>query len=642
MCDCPNRLGGLIGGFLIEAFRYIENNSILNKQDIDVLKKQTIYGREITTTARIAKMNMILQGDGHSGIEQADSLANPIDGEYDVVVTNIPFSQKTEYGKYYYNGIAKNNGDAVCVLHCLRSLKEGGRMALIVPEGFLFRNDLAEVREFLLNKAKLQSVISLPQGVFLPYTGVKTDILYFVDAHKTNNQKSYWYFDVKNDGYTLDNHRRKIKGNNDLNKINSVNIIDNGQIEDMQTIGFSIIDINKVKKNNYNLIGNIYLDDIYKDTRFGNVEYLKVKEFAKLIRGISYSKNQIRDSDADNTIRVVTTKAAQQEGIITKDTVIIEKENINLKDKLLKNNDIIISLANSLEHLGRVTFVDNMNKNITFGAFLGVIRCEKNNITPKYIYYAFLSDMVKKQIHTHAKTTTNISNIGFKEIYNILIPIYDLNYQINIVNELESYEAIIKSANNIINNYKTNFSTSSIENKVKLGDETYFELIMGQSPPSSSYNTDGDGILFIQGSKEFGDMYPNPIMFCTEPKKIAPKNSILISVRAPVGDINIANNEICIGRGLAAIIPTSKVNYKYLFFALKNIEKSIREKGYGSTFPAITKKDLSNIEIPLPDLKTQNDIVKKLEKEWQLIEQQKEVVKTFNSKMIERINEIFN
>lgn len=102
----------------------------------------------------------------------------------------------------FNNGIAKNNGDAACVLHCLQNLKEGGRMALVVPEGFLFRKDTAAVRQFLLSKAKLQLVISLPQGTFLPYTGVKTSILYFIDAHKPNNQKEYWFYEVKNIGVT--------------------------------------------------------------------------------------------------------------------------------------------------------------------------------------------------------------------------------------------------------------------------------------------------------------------------------------------------------------------------------------------------------------------------------------------------------
>ncbi|WP_162180272.1 N-6 DNA methylase [Rickettsia felis] len=76
-------------------------------------------------------------------------------------------------------------------MHCLQNLKESGRMALVVPEGFLFRKDTSSVRQFLLSKAKLQLVISLPQSTFLPYTGVKTSILYFTDAHKPDKQKYY-------------------------------------------------------------------------------------------------------------------------------------------------------------------------------------------------------------------------------------------------------------------------------------------------------------------------------------------------------------------------------------------------------------------------------------------------------------------
>lgn len=208
------------GGFLTEAFNYIKENNIINTdEDLERLRHNTLYGREITTTARIAKMNMILHGDGHSGIQQINSLENP---EYirpttnqtlkfDIIVTNMPFSQEItkktiKNGKtvtenhithLYYNGIAKNNGDASCVLHCLQNLREGGRMALVVPEGFLFRRDTAAVRQFLLSKAKLQTVISLPQGTFLPYTGVKTSILYFTDAHKPNYQRYYWFYEKK-------------------------------------------------------------------------------------------------------------------------------------------------------------------------------------------------------------------------------------------------------------------------------------------------------------------------------------------------------------------------------------------------------------------------------------------------------------
>lgn len=95
-------------------------------------------------------------------------------------------------------------------MKAINSASANGRMALVVPEGFLFRKDLTKTREYLLKNCQLQSIISLPQGVFLPYTGVKTDIIYATKVNQkikdSERNKSFWYFDVKSDGYTLDNH----------------------------------------------------------------------------------------------------------------------------------------------------------------------------------------------------------------------------------------------------------------------------------------------------------------------------------------------------------------------------------------------------------------------------------------------------
>jgi len=141
---------------------------------------------------------------------------------------------------------------------------------------------------------------------------------------------------------------------------------------------------------------------------------------------------------------------------------------------------------------------------------------------------------------------------------------------------------------------------------VRLSDVA--EIVMGQSPPSSTYNTEGKGLPFLQGSAEFGYIFPSPTLFCSSPIKIAKKGSILISVRAPVGDLNIANAEICIGRGLAAIIPTPKVSKWYLFYTLMILRAIIKRLASGSTFEAITKEQLETLKIPLPPLEEQKKI----------------------------------
>lgn len=122
------------------------------------------------------------------------------------------------------------------------------------------------------------------------------------------------------------------------------------------------------------------------------------------------------------------------------------------------------------------------------------------------------------------------------------------------------------------------------------------ELIMGQSPPSSTYNENGNGVAFFQGKSDFGFRYPTPRLFCSAPMKLARPRDILMSVRAPVGPTNIADQECCIGRGLAAIRPRD-VDGEFLFFNLRYIEKFIASLGTGSTFHAINKSQLGSVEV---------------------------------------------
>ncbi len=134
-------------------------------------------------------------------------------------------------------------------------------------------------------------------------------------------------------------------------------------------------------------------------------------------------------------------------------------------------------------------------------------------------------------------------------------------------------------------------------------------IIMGQSPPSDTYNREGLGMPFLQGKMEFGRMYPSPTTYTTQPLKIAEPNDILISVRAPVGDVNIAPYKICIGRGLAAIRFNPKTaNHMFYFYYLQYIKKQLETLGKGSTFKAITKKDLEELLIPLPPIKEQEKV----------------------------------
>lgn len=146
----------------------------------------------------------------------------------------------------------------------------------------------------------------------------------------------------------------------------------------------------------------------------------------------------------------------------------------------------------------------------------------------------------------------------------------------------------------------------------KLGESGVAVIIMGQSPPGSTYNSTGYGLPFYQGKADFGESSPTPRVWCSAPKKTAQPGDILLSGRAAVGPTNVADKECCIGRGLSAIRGSVNCITEYLHFFLKHIEPWLSGQGSGSTFKAIGKDKIQAIEIPLPPVAEQERIVEVL------------------------------
>ena len=166
-------------------------------------------------------------------------------------------------------------------------------------------------------------------------------------------------------------------------------------------------------------------------------------------------------------------------------------------------------------------------------------------------------------------------------------------------------------------------------------------ITMGQSPESSSYNEDGDGVPFFQGNADFGEIYPCVRVWSNEPKKMASANDILISVRAPIGALNYAKEDCCIGRGLAAITPSSRVNLKYIYYLLKAKKSELNSKGTGSTFKAIGKSVLEETIVPVLSIAEQNDIVSKIECVEDIIRKRRMQIDELDNLIKSRFVELF-
>ncbi len=175
---------------------------------------------------------------------------------------------------------------------------------------------------------------------------------------------------------------------------------------------------------------------------------------------------------------------------------------------------------------------------------------------------------------------------------------------------------------------------------VRLGDVCH--LNMGQSPESSSYNQNGEGLPFYQGNADFGDINPIARYWCSQPKKQASDGDILISVRAPIGALNFANEICCIGRGLAALTAKQNISEpRYIYYVLKSKHEELNSKGTGSTFKAISKKILEETLFPLPPLPVQKQIADTLDKASRLIDLRKQQLEKMDLLVKSKFIEMF-
>lgn len=651
------------GGFLIESFRHIYNNMARTEANLKTLRESTVYGNEITNTARITKMNMILAGDGHSNIEMKDSLANPIDGTstwkdeegkihhsgFDIVLANMPYSQKTKHGSLY--DLPNTNGDSICVQHCMKAINstvENGRMALVVPEGFLFRKDLAKTREYMLNHCKLQSIISLPQGVFLPYTGVKTDIIYATEVNKkvksSEKHKNFWYFDVKSDGYTLDNHRRKLDTSSDLAKYEEYRKLDEEQTSDMRKVGFEVIPLDKVHNNSFILVGSRYRTI----TTTSNYEVVNFSDIATLIRGVNYQKSQQSTYKTNNIILPADNITLDGELEIIKEIFVDDTVGLSEQKRLQKDDIFICMSSGSKEHVGKVAFIKH-DTSYYAGGFMGIVRTNPQKCLPKYLYFYLLaSDKYKEEIKLLTQGA-NINNIS-STINSIKIPLPSLEQQHKIVSELEGYHEILSSAKKIIANYKPHLNFPKDFKIVKLIDVCNINEV--SINPEQEYGE--NNFIYIDISSvdsRTGKINRTQKMKGTNAPSRAHrgmnKGDVLLSTVRPnlkaFAYVDFEPKDCVASTGFAVLTPKN-VNGKYLYYMLLDdfVGKQFEAAMGKAMYPSVNKSDLENLDILLPTEEEQEKMVKQIEIELDLIRPSETIIELFSAKIAEKIKEVWS
>lgn len=627
------------GGFLIESFRYIYNNMARTSTNLALLRQHTVYGNEITNTARITKMNMILAGDGHSNIKMIDSLATPVDGQFDIVLANMPYSQKTKHSSLY--DLPSANGDSICVQHCIKAINSvapNGRMALVVPEGFLFRKDLAKTREYLLDHCQLQSIISLPQGVFLPYTGVKTDIIYATKVNKkvksTEKRKDFWYFDVKSDGYTLDNHRRKLDAPSDLSKYEEYRKLDKDQTADMLKVGFEIIPLDKVRANSYILVGSRYRTQAILTTKY---DIAKIGDVATLANGFAFPVAfqgqtgtipfyKVSDMNSDgNEIEMhgsnnyVSIEVAQQQRWKTAPcgTVIFPK--------------IGAAIATNKK---RLLTRDSIFDNNVMGLICG------DKVLPKFLWYILSSFDISQWAFL-----ANPPSISKDAVLNQLIPLPSLEVQSSVVNELDCYQEIVNGAQKVVKSYIPIVPISKHWKQVTVGD--LFEIVLETIDPSTNageVTCIGLENIEANSGRIIGVTDCN---FSTlkSLKRVFKNSDILFGKLRPAlnkvtypGKNGICSTDIIVLRAKRTdIFPEF---YSHLL-RQSDFNSMVLNGVSGGQLPRVDTKYLLQLPVYKVPLDEQMQILQTIHKEQELTKTTEQLVNVFSAKIAARIREIW-
>ena len=273
-------------GFLVAAQEYLRENEadlFLNAGLKEHFNNHMFFGFDMDRTMlRIGAMNMLLHGVDNPNIEYRDSLSeqNTDKDKYTLVLANPPFKGSLDYEAVSADllKVTKTKKTELLFLALiLRSLKIGGRSATIVPDGVLFGSSKAhkEIRQEIVDNNKLEAIISMPSGVFKPYAGVSTAILIFTKTGAGGTDK-VWFYDMKADGYSLDDKRQEIEANDIPDIINRFNNLE-AETSRKRTEQSFFVDVQEIKDNGYDLSINKYKEIEYEEVKYDHPQEIMMK-----------------------------------------------------------------------------------------------------------------------------------------------------------------------------------------------------------------------------------------------------------------------------------------------------------------------------------------------------------------------------
>ena len=664
-------------GFLISAYKYIdkqakETNQLLTPDELKGLA-ENIQGYDISPDmVKLALVNMYLHKFKEPKIYEYDTLTklDRWDNYFDCILANPPFmTPKGGIQPHNRFGVKANRSEVLFVDYIMEHLNSTGRAGIIVPEGIVFQsaNAYKELRKKLVEENILYAVISLPSGVFQPYSGVKTSIL-LLDKQLAKKTDKILFVEIQNDGFDLGAQRREID-KNDLPE--AVEIINQWQnqishplLEERDGVRYqpenilktsklvTIVEKSKLAENGeYNLTASRY--KVTQDFSNCKWDMVKLEDVCDLQNGFAFKSADYVEQSNTLNIRMSNIRPNKTFDSTYNLKYLPDEFAKKYSDFLLNSGDVIIAMtdmATETKILGVPTFVEKepdknylMNQRVC--RFTDI---DEKILSKKYLSYVLQNPDIINNYKNYGNGGLQI-NISKKDILNQEIPLPPLEVQEEIVKELDGYQAVIDGAQKVIDNWKPTLPINPNWEKVKLGD--ICEVQSGGTPSKPKKEYWENGSIKWLGSTVCKDVrltnevtdYITEIGLQNSSAKIFKENTTLVAlVGATIGKTALLTYEATTNQNIAGIYPkdTTAVNPIYLFYAMQTLYNEFIKVGNGD-FKMANLSFIKSLTIYKPTASEQQMIVAKIEEEEKAIEECKKLIEIHKQKINDKIQSIW-
>jgi len=641
-------------GFLISSYKHIlransdaHGNSTLTPDDKGRLARN-FKGYDISPDmVRLSLVNLYLHGFVDPHIEEYDTLTSEEKwNEFaDVILANPLFmSPKGGIKPHRRFSVQSKRSEVLFVDYMAEHLTPNGRAGIIVPEGIIFQSGTSykQLRKMLVDKS-LVAVISLPAGVFQPYSGVKTSIL-ILDKSLARRSNSIAFFKVENDGFGLGAQRRAIE-KNDLSAAFEFlkawfSSIGSGR-EVVLNPNALIVPKEKIAGNgDYNLSGERYRENVARLHHFPLVRLADVCT-------VNPRKSQLNNLSPDTRVSFVPMADLNEHSIAFTPTDVKVLSEVTASYTYFENNDVLLAKVTPCFENGKAGIARNLLNGIGFGSSEFYVIRSSDKVLPEWVYFCVMHPVFRNAAIAQMTGTGGLQRVPRDYVDNFQIPLPPLEVQKEIVAEIEAYQKVIDGARAVLDNYRSHIPIHPEWPMVELGEAT--RVISGYSFDSKDF-AEANPIKSIKianvGVREFVSTEESclPAVFCdkypafvvdTGDLVIALTRSI-ISTGLKVAVVPPAYHRSLVNQRVASIREKKNLSdNKFIYYSLcsDSAYRYIEEKARSLMQPNLSINDLKKLEIPLPPLATQQAIVAEIEAEQALVAANRELIERFEKKI---------